>query len=325
MVVRGPGTIATMELVTLDDIRAAAKSVAGVAVRTPLLPCPWTDGLRIKPESLQPVGAFKLRGAYHAVSRLAADRRAAGVVTHSSGNHAQALAYAARDFGVPCVVVMPDVAPAIKIAATRALGAEVVLVPPAERVTAARRIAGERGLVQIPPFDDRDIIAGQGTVGLEIAEDLPDVGLVLVPVGGGGLASGVATAVKALCPGAAVIGVEPEYAADARESLAAGAVRPWPVEQTYRTVADGLRTSLSELTLAHLTARLDGIVTVTDREILDAVGLLARAARLVVEPSGAASVAAYLRHRAQLPPGPAVAVLTGGNIDPALLAGLLVR
>jgi threonine dehydratase len=314
-----------MDLITLDDIRGAAKTIAGVAVRTPLLPCLWADRLQLKPESLQPVGAFKLRGAYHAVARLAADRRAVGVVTHSSGNHAQALAYAAREFGAPCVVVMPDVAPAIKVAATRALGAEVVLVPPAERVAAAERLAAERGMTQIPPYDDRDVIAGQGTIGLEIVEDQPDVDVVLIPVGGGGLASGVATAVKALRPTTAVIGVEPEYAADARESLAAGSVRTWPVEQTYRTVADGLRTNLSELTLAHLTAHLDGIVTVTDEEILATVGVLARSARLVVEPSGAASVAAFLHHRHELPAGRTVAVLTGGNIAPELLADVLLR
>ncbi|WP_213451453.1 threonine ammonia-lyase [Rhizomonospora bruguierae] len=313
-----------MELISLDDIRAAAKSIAGVAVRTPLLPCPWAEGLQVKPENLQPIGAFKQRGAYHAVSRLDADRRARGVIAHSSGNHAQALAYAARDFGVPCVVVMPDVTTAVKVDACRALGAEVVLVPPVERVSAAERLAGERGLTMIPPFDHPNVIAGQGTIGLEIVEDQPDVDLVLVPVSGGGLASGVATAVKALKPSATVIGVEPEYAADACESLEAGELRPWPVERTYRTVADGLRAQLSELTLAHLQAHLDRIVTVTDEEILDAIGLLARNARLVVEPSGAVAVAAYLRHRAELPAGRAVAVLTGGNIDPALLAGVLV-
>jgi threonine dehydratase len=312
-----------MELVSVDDVRHAAKSITGVALRTPLLPCRWDEHLFVKPESLQPIGAFKVRGAQHAVASLPADRRATGVVTHSSGNHGQALAYAARAFGVPCVVVMPDVAAPVKVAATRALGAEVVLVPPAERFDATARLAAERGLSVVPPFDHRDVIAGQGTIGLEIVEDMPDVDVVLVPVGGGGLAAGVAVAVKALRPAARVIGVEPELAADARESLIAGSVVAWPVEQTYRTAADGLRTHLSELTLAHLSAYLDEIVTVSEEEILATVGLLAREARLVVEPSGAVATAARVHRRGDLPPGRTVAVITGGNIDPTLLATLL--
>ncbi len=313
-----------MDLVSLDDVLAAAKNIRGVAVRTPLLP--WLDGdeLLLKPESLQPIGAFKLRGAQHALACLPDQRRAAGVVTHSSGNHGQALAYAARAFGVPCVVVMPEVAQPVKVAATEALGAEVVLVPPAERVSRTERLVAERGLTPIPPYDHRDVIAGQGTVGLEIVEDLSEVDLVLVPVGGGGIASGVATAVKALRPSAAVVGVEPELAADARESLGAGRVVVWPVEQAYRTIADGLRAPVSELTLAHMRARLDGIVTVSDDEIRATVGRLARSARLVAEPSGAVTVAAYLYHRAELPAGRTVAVISGGNIDPALLADCLL-
>jgi threonine dehydratase len=328
-----------MELVSLDDVAAAAKSIEGVAVRTPLLPWPAGDGLLLKPENLQPVGAFKIRGAQHAVARLPAGHRAAGVVTHSSGNHGQALAYAARAFGVPCVVVMPDAAPGVKVAAVRALGAEVVLVPPARRAARMAELVAERGLCPVPPYDHRDVIAGQGTVGLEILADLSEVDVVLVPVGGGGLASGVATAVKALRPSAAVVGVEPQDAADARDSLAAGTVVTWPVERAYRTIADALRTPLSELTLAHLSARLDGIVTVSDDEIRDAVGRLARTARLVAEPAGAAAAAAYLHRRAELPgsqpagraaglaaglvAGRTVAVVSGGNIEPALLRSLL--
>lgn len=310
-------------LVTLDDVRAAAASIAGVAVRTPLLPCPWAEGLWLKPESLQPVGAFKVRGATHALARMPAAARAAGVITHSSGNHGQAVAHAAAAFGVPVVVVMPDVAEPVKIEATRALGAEVVLVPAGERASRTAELMAARGLSFVPPYDHRDVIAGQGTVGLEIVADAPDVDVVLVPVGGGGLASGVATAVKASAPGAAVIGVEPAYAADAADSLRAGELRAWPTELTYRTVADGLRTGLSELTFAHLRERLDGIVTVTDEEILAAVPLLARRSRLVVEPSGAVTVAAYLHRRAELPAGRTVAVVSGGNINPALLARLL--
>jgi threonine dehydratase len=307
-----------VELVELDQVVAAAGTIAGVVVRTPLLPSPWSAELWLKPENLQPTGAFKLRGATYAVARLPAGQRAAGVITHSSGNHGQALAYAARRYQVPCVVVMPEQAASHKIEATRALGAEVVLAPAADRQPRVAELAAERGLAVIPPFDHPDVIAGQGTVGLEIAEDLP-VELVLVPVGGGGLAAGVATAVKARRPGAVVIGVEPELAADAQESLAAGTVRAWPVEQTYRTVADGLRSQLSELTLAHLLARLDRIVTVTEQEILRTAGAMLREARLVVEPSGAVAAAAFLHHRDELPAGRTVAVVSGGQLAPELL------
>ena len=310
-------------LVNLDAVRDAAVRIAGLVVRTPLLPSPWIDDLWLKPESLQPIGAFKLRGATNALHRLDDERRAAGVITHSSGNHGQALAYAGRAIGVPVTVVMPDNSPTVKVDATRGYGAEVLLVPPAEREAVAAAVLDERGLTLIPPYDHVDIIAGQGTVGLEIIEDLPSVDVVVVPVGGGGLASGVASAVKALVPSVAVIGVEPADAADAAESLAAGELRPWPLERRIRTVADGLRTGLSELTLAHLSKHLDGIVTVTDDEILATVRTLARSAHLVAEPSGAVAPAAVLHRRDELPPGRTVAVVTGGNIDPALFASLM--
>ncbi len=319
-----------MSLVTLADIRAATVSINGVAVRTPLVSSPLWPDLLLKPENLQPIGAFKVRGAVHAVARIPLSAREAGVVTHSSGNHGQALAYAARRVGIPCVVVMPDVSAAVKVDAVRRLGAEVELVPMAQRSARTSEIAQERGMTVIPPFDHADVIAGQGTVGLEIVEDAPDVAAVIVPVGGGGLASGVAAAVKALAPQARVIGVEPELAADAVESLAAGEVVNWPSEQTVRTVADGLRTNLSELTLAHLRAYLDGIVTVTEAEILSTVGSLARTARLVAEPSGAVAPAAWLCHgpelreRFDIPDGPVVAVVSGGNLDPAVLAAAVL-
>jgi threonine dehydratase len=309
-----PRSARTGELViTVDDVRTAARSIAGVAVRTPLLPT--FPACWLKPENLQPVGAFKIRGATHALRSLPPRLRAAGVVTHSSGNHGQALAYAGRAAGAPVVVVVPDTAPAVKVEAIRELGAEIVMVAPAERESRTARLAADRNLTVIPPYDHPDIIAGQGTVGLEIVEDLPDVEVVLVPVGGGGLASGVATVVKALAPAAAVIGVEPVLAADAADSLAHGELRIWSTERRYRTVADGLRVSLSELTFAHLRARLDGIVTVTDEEILSAMPVLARRARIVAEPSGAVTTAAYLHHRAELPPGRTVAVVSGGNFD----------
>ncbi|MEU4773500.1 pyridoxal-phosphate dependent enzyme [Micromonospora sp. NPDC023644] len=312
-----------MELVSITDVRSAAADIAGTVLRTPLLRTGWDAQLWLKPESLQPVGSFKLRGATHAVARLTPEERARGVVTHSSGNHGLALAYAAQAAGVPCRIVVPEGAPAAKVDRIRALGVEVLLVPPPRRGPEAERIAATTGAVLVPPFDDRRIVAGQGTVGLEIVEDLPDVDVVLVPVGGGGLSSGVATAVMALRPAATVIGVEPELAADARDSLAAGSVVVWGEERTYRTMADGLRLPPSELTLAHLRARLDRIVTVTEEEIRAAMGRLVRDARLVVEPSGAVAVAARLFRAAELPPGRTVAVVTGGNVDPAVLAGVL--
>ena len=317
-----------MKLVGVEQIRWAAADLAGVAVRTPLLPQLWADADRslwLKPESLQPIGSFKIRGAYNAIAAVPADVRARGVITHSSGNHGQAVAYAAGLFGILAVVVIPRVAPAIKVDAVRRLGAEVVLVDGGERLDATEKLAAERDLTVIPPFDHPDVIAGQGTVGLEILADLPTVDVVLVPVGGGGLASGVSAAVKAIRPETAVYGVEPDLAPDARDSLTAGRIVPYTDEQRYATIADGMRTLLSELTLAHLRAYLDGIVTVTEDEIRAAVGLLARDAHLVAEPSGATPVAAYRFHAAQLPAGRTVAVVSGGNIDPALLAELVSR
>jgi len=320
------GTLDGVHLVTIDEIRSAAETIHGVAVETPLLPCPWADPDRplwIKPENLQPIGAFKIRGAYHAIARLAPEARARGVVAYSSGNHAQAVAYAARAFGVPAVIVIEDSAPAIKVAATRAHGAEVVQVPLPDRESAAAEIGRARGLALIPPFDHPDVIAGQGTIGLEIVTGLPDVELVLVPISGGGLISGIAAAVKALAPGAVVVGVEPELGADARASLAAGELVRWSPAQRARTVADGLRAEPSELTFAHLRKLVDDIVPVTEDEILAAVTTLALQSRLIAEPSGAATTAAYLARAADLPAGRTVAVLSGGNIDPALLATLL--
>lgn len=315
-----------VELVSVDEIRTAAERIAGVAVRTPLLPCAWADPERplwLKPENFQAIGAFKIRGGYNAIAAMPPEVRARGVVTYSSGNHAQAVAYAAREFGVAAVIVMPDVTPTVKIAATRELGAEVVLVPGARREEEGIRIAAARGMALVPPFDHRDVVAGQGTTGLEIATDMPDVAAVLVPVSGGGLISGLATAVKALAPAAKVIGVEPELAADAQQSLREGRVVTWPAEDRFRTAADGLRSTLSELTLAHIRAYVDGIVTVSEAEIRAAVGVLARQSRIVAEPSGAVTTAAYLWRAAELPTGRTVAVVSGGNLDPALFAELV--
>jgi threonine dehydratase len=314
-----------MNLVTLDDIQAAAKRIAGVAVRTPLLPQPWGSpaGLWLKPENLQQIGAFKVRGAYNALAALDEESRTRGVVAYSSGNHAQAVAYAAKQFGVPAVIVVPDVTPRIKVEATLAHGAEVVQVPIGERESAAHAIVEERNMTLIPPFDHPNVISGQGTIGLEIAQDAPDVDVVLIPVSGGGLASGIGTAIRALCPGAKVYGVEPELAADTAESMRAGERVDWAMDRRARTIADGLRSQPSELTFAHLQAVLDGVVTVTEDEIRSAVRTLAFKAHLVVEPSGAVATAAYLFHGDKLPEGKTVAVVSGGNLDPTTLVDLL--
>ena len=317
-----------MDLVGVSAVEAAAERIAGRVVRTPLLHCGWSDPERplwLKPESLQPVGAFKVRGAANALARLAPDTRARGVVAYSSGNHAQAVAWAARAAGVPALIVIDDTAPERKVTATRELGAEVRLVPLDVRAEEAARLAEQRGATLIPPFDHPDVIAGQGTIGLEIVEDLPDVASVLVPVSGGGLASGIGVAVRARRPEAALYGVEPELAADTRDSLAAGHLVRWPAADRVRTSADGLRAEPSELTFAHLRALLAGVLTVTEAQIHAAVARLALADRLVAEPAGAVPVAAYLRHRDELPPGPVVAVVSGGNIDPALLARVLAE
>jgi threonine dehydratase len=311
-------------LVTLDDIRAAAQRLRGVALRTPLVAFgPAADRRFLKAESLQPIGAFKLRGAYAAISTLSPEALARGVITYSSGNHAQGVARAARLVGAPAVVVMPSDAPAIKRDRVALDGAQIVSVGPAsdERQRVAETIAAERGLSIIPPFDDDRIIAGQGTIGLELIEDLPDLAVVLVPVGGGGLASGIGVAVRALRPEARVIGVEPELAADARESLARGEIVAWPAELVSRTIADGTRTqALGARTFAHLRATLDSIVTVSEAEIAAAVRLAAERSRLVVEPSGALGIAAMAFHSRSLgldrEAGPVVAIVSGGNVDP---------
>ncbi len=319
-------------MVTLEDVRAARRRLEGVAFRTPLVPCPGADpdrALYLKPENLQPVGSFKIRGAYNRISSLPEDVRRRGVVAHSSGNHAQAVAYAARALGVPATVVMPEGAPAVKRARTEAFGAEVVVVGPDsdERRRVAEELAAERGLAAVEPYDDEAVIAGQGTVGLEVVEDLPEVGLLLVPVSGGGLISGVATAVKALSPRARVIGVEPELAADAQESLRRGEPVAWPAERVGATIADGLRVRrLGKRNWPIVRDLVDDIVLVSDDALEEAVRRLALRTHLVAEPSGAATFAAWLFHQQELgvdPSSSSVAVLSGGNIDPAFLARLL--
>ena len=318
-------------LVGLEDIRAAAERIRGVALRTPLVP--FTAGpppVILKAESLQPIGAFKIRGAWNAIAQLTEAERRRGVVTHSSGNHAQGVARAARLAGIRAVVVMPADAPAVKRARVEADGAEIVTVAveSGAREAMADRLIAERGLVLVPPYDDDRIIAGQGTVGLEIAEDVADLALVLVPVGGGGLASGVAVAVKALHPRARVVGVEPELAADAAESLRAGRIVRWDGALTARTIADGTRSqAIGRRPFAHLSHLLDGIVTVSEAEIAAGVRLAAEESRLVAEPSGALTIAAARFHGGELGlaglAGTVVAVVSGGNVDPARYRELL--
>ncbi len=318
-------------LVTLDAIRAAAATLRGVATRTPLVSFGRPDAGRfLKAESLQPIGAFKFRGAYVAVAALSPEARARGVITYSSGNHAQGVARAARLFGIAAVIVMPSDAPAIKKARVAADGAEVVVVGTSseERQAVAERIAAERGLAMIPPFDDDRIIAGQGTVGLEIAEDLPDVAAVLVPIGGGGLASGVCVALRALVPGARLIGVEPELAADAQQSLREGRIVRWSPADASRTIADGTRTTaIGRRNFAHLSRLLDDVVTVSESEIGAAVRLAAEQSRLVAEPSGALTVAALAFRATEAGlddlTGPIVAIVSGGNVDPEQYRALL--
>jgi threonine dehydratase len=319
-----------MTLITLDELHEAQQRLCGVALRTPLIPMevPAERGrLWLKPESLQAIGSFKLRGAYNKVAQLPPSMLARGVISYSSGNHGQGVAFAARAMGTKAVIVMPSNAPEVKRRATAALGAEIVLVGPnsSERKAKAEELAAAFGYVIIPPYDDRAIIAGQGTCGLEILGEMPEVGLVLVPVGGGGLLSGIAAAVKLSRPEVQVFGVEPELAADAAESMKAGKLISRNTGETAETLADGLRAqSLGVLNFAHVQAYVDGIVTVTELEIREAMRRMIFATRLVPEPSGAVTLAAALFHGAQLPHCPrTVAVMSGGNVEPELLSEIL--
>lgn len=316
------------QLVSVAEIREAAARLQGVAVHTALSPFPrLSPPLLIKAESLQPVGSFKLRGAYAAISALPPDAAARGVVAHSSGNHGYAVAYAAALRGAPAVIVVPETAPAIKTGAITACGAELVTVAPtmAARQAAADDLVARYGYALIPPFDDRRVIAGQGTIGLEIMADHPDTDLIVVPVSGGGLIAGIAAAARAVNPDVTIVGVEPEFAADARDSLRQGERVAWPAASVTRTIADALRVErVGVLPFAHMQRDVAGIVTVTDAELLAAVYRLAIEAHLVAEPGGAAAVAACLFRRDELPAARhPVAVLSGGNIDPVLLARVI--
>ncbi len=323
-------TTTTASLLTLDDFREAQARIRGVAARTPLvrLMVPGLDAeVYVKAEGLQPIGSFKLRGAYNKIAQLTPEQRSRGVITYSSGNHAQGVAYAARAVGAKAVIVMPANAPEVKKRATVALGAEIVEVGPAsfDRKAKAEELEAQHGYVMIPPYDDEQIIAGQGTCGLEILEDLPDVDLVLSPVSGGGLLSGVATAIKHVRSATRVVGVEPELAADAQESFRSGQLMTWPADMTTRTMCDGLRTqSLGERNFEHIRAYVDEIITVSEAEIREAMRVLLYGARLTPEPSGAASAAGLLFHREQLLPfRKVVVIMSGGNVEPEVLTMVL--
>jgi threonine dehydratase len=313
-----------MGLVTLDEIRAARTRIQSIAKVTPLLDVSSLAGrpLWLKCESLQPGGAFKIRGAYNMVAQLSDEERERGVITYSSGNHGQAVAIAARALGAPAVVVMPTTAPKIKSDNAKGFGAEIVFegTTSLHRRAKAEEIADARGLTMVPPFDHEWIIAGQGTLGLELLEQCRDIGTVLVPIGGGGLVSGVAAAIKLSKPsrpGIAVIGVEPSGAASMKNSLEYGEVRTLDGAQS---IADGLMAVRpGDLNFAHVRKFVDRIDTVEDDEIAAAVRWLFVNASIVAEPSGAATVAAALRESATYTP-PVIAVVSGGNLSPEDLA-----
>ena len=317
------------QMVSLTDIQAARSLLHGIAVRTPLVPCQIDGNRRIflKPEGLQPVGSFKLRGAYNKIASLTPEERQRGVVSHSSGNHAQGVAFAARALGVPATIVMPSNAPKVKLEATRGMGAEIVMVGPAseDRIRKAEELEHERGLVPVPPYNDEKIIAGQGTIGLEILDDLDDVDVVLVPVGGGGLISGVATAIKELQPEAKIVGVEPEFAADARESLRTGKIQFTLAENAIKTLADGLRSqSVGPINFEHIRRYVDAIIAVKEEEIKQAMRHLLFAGRILAEPSGAVTTAAAMFRADEIPSSlKTVAIISGGNIEPQLFTDIL--
>ena len=317
-------------MITLADLRSAESRLQSITVRTKLIPFPLCAEdprrLLLKPENQQPIGAFKLRGAYNKIAALSESDRQKGVISYSSGNHAQGVAYAARALNVKAIIVMPNNAPAIKREATAKLGAEIVLVGPGsdERKAKAEELAAHHGYAIVPPYNDEKIIAGQGTIGLEILEDFPTVETVLSPVGGGGLISGVAAAIKLTNPKVKVIGVEPELAADAQASLRSGKIVQFPAEQVSRTIADGLRTqSIGPINFEHVRAYVDDIITVTEDEIRQAMKYLAANPATVAEPSGAVATAGFIFHADALPKTKQnVAIISGGNIEPQMLEEL---
>jgi len=313
-------------VITLDDVRAAAERLDGVANRTPVFTSRTLDQrtdarVHVKAECFQRGGAFKFRGAYNAIAMLDAETRARGVLAYSSGNHAQAVAVAARLLGTTATIVMPLDAPPAKLEATRGYGAEIVSYDrwTENREEIGARLAAESGLELIRPYDDVRVMAGQGTVALELLEDVTDLDVLVTPVGGGGLIAGCATAAAALRPGIRVVGVEPEAGDDTRRSLEAG--RRVRVE-IPKTIADGLQTTEpGELTFDVNRQLVDEVVTVRDDEILDAMAFLFDRLKLVTEPSGAVGVAALLGGRVR--GGRIGVVISGGNVGVARFAALL--
>jgi threonine dehydratase len=314
--------------IDLADIVAAQQRIAGVLYRTPLVTSPWLSrliggSLALKAEMLQITGSFKPRGALNRLTTLTAAEKARGVITISAGNHGAGLAYAGALLGVKATVVMPAAAATAKIEATRRYGGEVVLHGTSQDLLSkCQELQRAENLVFVHPFDDPLVIAGQGTIGLELVEEMPELDLVIVPVGGGGLISGIATALKATHPKTRIVGVEPVGAAAMTRSLAQGAVAH--LEQTS-TIADGLAAPFAgEHTLAHVQRYVDEIVVVTDDEIADAVRLILEQCKLLAEPAGAAGVAALLAQKVAAPPGAHVAcILSGGNMDGTRLKDLL--
>lgn len=310
--------------VTLRDVESASVRMQGVALRTPLLPAPELSQelrgeVRLKCESLQRSGSFKIRGAFNFLAQLSQEELDRGVITFSSGNHAQAMALGARILGARATVVMPTTATRVKIEGARRLGAEIHFegTLSLERQARAEAMALQEGYTIVPPFDHPWIVAGQGTVGMEIAQEWPEVDLVLAPIGGGGLSSGVAAALKALLPGARFIGVEPAGAASMGAALRAG--HPVKIEGV-NTVADGLRTNRAgDYTFRHASTLFDDVVEVEDDAILEATSLLLNERKLVVEPSGAATVGALLSGVVEVQGRRVAAILSGGNLDPSLL------
>lgn len=316
-------------VVGIDEVRRAARRLEGVAHRTPVLTSRTLDRrvgaeVLLKAEALQRGGSFKFRGAYNKIAALPAEDRGRGVLAFSSGNHAQAVALAASLLGVAATIVMPRDAPAVKLAATEGYGGEVVTYDRygEDREEIALRLAAERGLTLVPPFDDPLVIAGQGTAALELVEDVGGADVLLVPVSGGGLIAGCATAVKALCPGARVIGVEPEAGDDYRRSLEAG---DRIAIEVPNTIADALQvTTPGEVTFEINRRLLEGIVTVSDDELVEAMRFSFERLKLVLEPGGAAGLAALLANKVELAEARRVGVvLSGGNVDLPRFAELL--
>ena len=314
------------KFVDLQEIEAAHVRVRGAARVTPLIEVAWPGGgsgsLFLKCENFQPMGAFKIRGAFNMIAQLPPDELRRGVITYSSGNHGQAVALAARLMGTTAVIVMPTTAPRVKVDGARGFGAEVTFAGTTslDRKIRAEELAAERGLTMVPPFDHPMIIAGQGTVGLEILDQCPTVGTVFVEVGGGGLSSGVAAAVKQRAPHVRVIGVEPEGAAKMKRSLEAG--HPVTLDKVA-SIADGLMTVRpGDLTFEHVRKFVDEVVTVADADMVRAIAWLYRNARIVVEPSGAVTTAAVMLGLGGCDPakGPVVAIVSGGNVEAAKYA-----